>query len=545
MASGIPFLTPILVPSGQAIRGFSGTTEVIRVGPSDIRVGETALNAATSVLGCVAVGDGALGNGAAGQVFNTAVGDNSLLITTGLGNTAIGYGAGGKVSSGVGNCAFGFNSLGNSSAGITGNYNIGLGSNTLQILTSGNWNIAVGHQALNQVSTGSYAVGIGYNAGYVMTASNNVAIGAFALSADTSGANNVALGYSAGGALSTNGNGTFIGASAGTSMTGANNTVVGAEAGGGSGSTSSDNTFVGYRAGYGGAQTSFGQNTLVGSQIGMGMTGSANTGMGYGAFDTLTSGTGNVAIGHSALFSISTATDNTALGSLAGENCTGSGNTFLGGAAGQGSSGSSGDNNVVVGYNAATGSAFTGDNNIVIGYGVNPQSFTASDQINVGNSFKRGADGNLTLDLGTGGTTVFCAGILDVSTNQIINVADATEDDHAVNKGQMDAAIAAAGGSSFTLTAKTDHYTLLTADAGVMFTMDSSSNKDFTVNGSLNLAVGEQIHFLRLGAGEVAIVASGATVNSAGGLKLRARYSTATLLCVATDTYVLIGDLKV
>lgn len=143
------------------------------------------------------------------------------------------------------------------------------------------------------------------------------------------------------------------------------------------------------------------------------------------------------------------------------------------------------------------------------------------------------------------GSLTVNAGDLDMNSNQIINVADATEDDHAVNKGQMDAAIAAAGGSSFTLTAKTDHYTLLTADAGVMFTMDSSSNKDFTVNGSLNLAVGEQIHFLRLGAGEVAIVASGATVNSAGGLKLRARYSTATLLCVATDTYVLIGDLKV
>ena len=101
------------------------------------------------------------------------------------------------------------------------------------------------------------------------------------------------------------------------------------------------------------------------------------------------------------------------------------------------------------------------------------------------------------------------------------------------------------GGSDLTLSAKTDHYTPVTADAGKMFTMDSSSNKDFTIDGSLNLTVGQQIHFLRLGTGEVAVVASGATVNSAGGLKLRARYSTATLLCVATDVYVLIGDTKV
>jgi hypothetical protein len=40
------------------------------------------------------------------------------------------------------------------------------------------------------------------------------------------------------------------------------------------------------------------------------------------------------------------------------------------------------------------------------------------------------------------------------------------------------------------------------------------------------------------------VVADNATVNGTPGLKLRARYSAATLLCVGADDYVLLGDLK-
>jgi len=77
-----------------------------------------------------------------------------------------------------------------------------------------------------------------------------------------------------------------------------------------------------------------------------------------------------------------------------------------------------------------------------------------------------------------------------------------------------------------------------------LVTVDSSSNLDVTVNASLDLSNGQRIDILRLGLGEVTVVASGATVNGTPGLKLRARYSAATLLCVAADTYVLLGDLK-
>jgi len=91
---------------------------------------------------------------------------------------------------------------------------------------------------------------------------------------------------------------------------------------------------------------------------------------------------------------------------------------------------------------------------------------------------------------------------------------------------------------------KTAAYTLLGSDAGYLITVTSGSAVDVTVNGSLDLLPGQRIDLLRLGAGAVTVVASGATVSGTPGLKLRAQYSAATLLCVATDTYVLLGDLS-
>jgi hypothetical protein len=74
-------------------------------------------------------------------------------------------------------------------------------------------------------------------------------------------------------------------------------------------------------------------------------------------------------------------------------------------------------------------------------------------------------------------------------------------------------------------------------------TFDASSGVDATVDGSLDLSPGQRIDILQLGTGQVTVVASGATVNGTPSLKLRARYSAASLLCTATDTYVLVGDL--
>ena len=95
-----------------------------------------------------------------------------------------------------------------------------------------------------------------------------------------------------------------------------------------------------------------------------------------------------------------------------------------------------------------------------------------------------------------------------------------------------------------TVNDKTASYTLLTVDAGKLITVSSSSNLDVTVDGSLDLSVGQRIDLLRLGAGEVTVVADNATVNGTPGFKLRAQYSSATLLCIGDDSYVLLGDLE-
>jgi hypothetical protein len=42
----------------------------------------------------------------------------------------------------------------------------------------------------------------------------------------------------------------------------------------------------------------------------------------------------------------------------------------------------------------------------------------------------------------------------------------------------------------------------------------------------------------------VTFSASSTTVNGTPGLKLRARYSAATLICLASNTYLLVGDLS-
>ena len=97
-------------------------------------------------------------------------------------------------------------------------------------------------------------------------------------------------------------------------------------------------------------------------------------------------------------------------------------------------------------------------------------------------------------------------------------------------------------------TAKTAAYTLATGDYGTMVQMNGAFA--FTVGtGLYNAPVGTQITLLALTAG-VTVAASGANVivNATPGLKLRAQYSTATLICLSSGasacTWLLTGDLS-
>jgi len=77
--------------------------------------------------------------------------------------------------------------------------------------------------------------------------------------------------------------------------------------------------------------------------------------------------------------------------------------------------------------------------------------------------------------------------------------------------------------------------------------MNSASANNLTVplNATVAFPVGTQINVLQVGAGQTTIVATGGvTINATPGLKLRAQWSSATLIKRATDTWVAVGDLS-
>ena len=98
-------------------------------------------------------------------------------------------------------------------------------------------------------------------------------------------------------------------------------------------------------------------------------------------------------------------------------------------------------------------------------------------------------------------------------------------------------------GFTVNATAKTVAYTLTSSDYGSLVQMNGTFA--FSVTTALSAApVGTQIHLLALSTG-VSVAGTGVTLNGTPGLKLRAAYSSATLICLASNNWVLIGDLAV
>jgi hypothetical protein len=96
---------------------------------------------------------------------------------------------------------------------------------------------------------------------------------------------------------------------------------------------------------------------------------------------------------------------------------------------------------------------------------------------------------------------------------------------------------------SVNATAKTAAYTLAPADYETLVQMNGDFA--FSVTTALSGAsVGTQIHLLALTQG-VSVSATGVTLNGTPGFKLRTAYSSATLICLAANNWVLIGDLSV
>ena len=101
------------------------------------------------------------------------------------------------------------------------------------------------------------------------------------------------------------------------------------------------------------------------------------------------------------------------------------------------------------------------------------------------------------------------------------------------------------------ITDATTARTLTSTDAGKTILFTSGSATVVTVDASTDIPVGQRVDIIADGAGALTVTASSATVAAAetsttsGSFTIGGQYSAATLLCVATDTYRLIGNVSV
>jgi hypothetical protein len=99
------------------------------------------------------------------------------------------------------------------------------------------------------------------------------------------------------------------------------------------------------------------------------------------------------------------------------------------------------------------------------------------------------------------------------------------------------------------ITDATTARTLTATDAGKTILFTSVSDTTLTVDDSTDFAVGQRVDIISEGGGLVTVTASVATVaavatsTTSGSFTIGVQYQAATLLCVATDSYRLIGSI--
>ena len=102
---------------------------------------------------------------------------------------------------------------------------------------------------------------------------------------------------------------------------------------------------------------------------------------------------------------------------------------------------------------------------------------------------------------------------------------------------------------NLTLNAQTGTtYTAVAGDSGKLVTLSNASAITMTLPPSV-FAIGEQINFVQLGAGQVTFAqGAGVTIISAGGTvsapKISKQYAGATAVCTASNTFLIFGGLS-
>ena len=148
------------------------------------------------------------------------------------------------------------------------------------------------------------------------------------------------------------------------------------------------------------------------------------------------------------------------------------------------------------------------------------------------------------------------------STGAVTNVARINEGNtfsvrQVMNSGITSANLYVSGGATFAsavvsdggyritsnaINAQTDSYSLQESDNGKIITMNAGSLKTITVPSGLS--VGFNCTVMRIGTGRVNFSASGTTINSVdGGVEIASQHGAASLLCYASNTFNLSGNL--
>jgi hypothetical protein len=226
---------------------------------------------------------------------------------------------------------------------------------------------------------------------------------------------------------------------------------------------------------------------------------------------------------------------------------------------------------------AGTGVALTNNSGegatptISIGQAVETSSSVSFSSVTAG-GVTAGVSGSTTISTDSGDLTIAPASLIvnigndlvatgsitgsSIITNSIVfegSTADANETTLQVADPTADRTITlpnATGTVSLAeiiIAQQTANYTLVLSDKDKMVEMNVGSANNLTVppDSTDNFAVGSQITILQTGTGQTTIVAgSGVTVNATPGLKLRARWSSVTLIKRAANTWVALGDLQ-
>lgn len=303
--------------------------------------------------------------------------------------------------------------------------------------------------------------------------------------------------------------------------------------------------------------------------------GTYNTGLGYRSLYNNLSGNFNNATGYLALNNNTTGSGNTANGAVSlAFNTIGNDNIGIGHQAMYSATG--GSANIVIGNNAMFYN-LSGSNNVVIGVN-SAVNLTGSNNTFIGNNISNvdGLINSIILADGSGNKRLFIdatgkAGIGTISPTNQFHVSASTNpvrfeglqasvdnnvltvDNNGVVHTYPIASISGATGGTYnpdlTFNTQIGNYTLVLADGtdNVVIEMNSTSPNTLSVpsNASVAFDIGTQITVVQKDVGETTVTGSGGvTILSADGvLNLRGRYSFASLIKVATNTWYMTGDI--